>query len=185
MVDKLKDSRYAWMIKGLGADGPDPELKEKLMLFGQFIGDWNIIEARYPQSDGTEIKRQGEIHFGWVLDGRAIQDVWMTYQENPHRIVPAGTTIRFYDSKIDAWQSIWISPAQGVVQAFIGRKLKDEIVLESKTREGYPEKWIFSDITPKSFRWHSVETHDNGNTWQLTEEMRIRRNPTARATEIT
>jgi len=30
------------MIKGLGADGPDPKLKEKLMLFGQFVGDWEI-----------------------------------------------------------------------------------------------------------------------------------------------
>jgi len=29
-------------IKGLGADGPDPRLKEKLMLFGQFVGDWHI-----------------------------------------------------------------------------------------------------------------------------------------------
>lgn len=50
-------------IKDLVADGPDPQLKEKLMLFGQFVGDWDILEARYPQPDGTEIKRRGEIHF--------------------------------------------------------------------------------------------------------------------------
>jgi hypothetical protein len=53
-----------WAIKGLGADGPDAKLKDKLMLFGQFIGDWDIVEARYPQPDGTEIKKSGEIHFG-------------------------------------------------------------------------------------------------------------------------
>jgi hypothetical protein len=48
MVDRSKESRNAWMIKGLGADGPHSEFKEKLMLFGQFVGDWDIIEARYP-----------------------------------------------------------------------------------------------------------------------------------------
>jgi hypothetical protein len=168
------------MIKGLGADGPLPELKEKLMLFGQFVGDWDIIEARYPQPDGTEIMRKGEIHFGWVLDGRAIQDVWMIYKKNLRRVVPAGTTIRFYDHNLDAWYSTWISPGQGVVQTFMGRKVNDEIVLEGKTKEGYPENWIFSQIKPTSFQWRSVETHDNGKTWQLTEEMKIRRSSESR-----
>jgi hypothetical protein len=127
------------MIKGLGADGPHPELKEKLMLFGQFIGDWDISEARYPQPDGTEAKRKGEIHFGWTLDGKAIQDVWMIHKEDLRRAVPAGTTIRFYDRNLDAWHSTWISPDQGVVRTFIARKVNDEIVLEGKTKEGYPD----------------------------------------------
>jgi len=171
----VKRTRNVWAIKGLAAESPEPELKEKLKLFGQFIGDWDIVEARYPQPDGTDIKRQGEIHFRWILDGRAIQDVFMTFRENPRRLVPVGTTVRFYDPKIDAWRSTWTSPIQGAMQAFIGRKVKDEIVLESKTKEGYPEKWIFSEITPTSFRWRSVETHDNGKTWRLTEEMQVRR----------
>lgn len=181
MVNSSKESRNAWMIKGLGADGPHPEFKEKLMLFGQFVGDWDIIEARYPQPDGTEIKRKGEIHFGWILDGTAIQDVWMVYKENLRRMVPAGTTIRFYDHNLDAWYSTWISPGQGQgVQTFIARKVGDEIVLEGKTKEGYPENWIFSHIKPTSFQWRSVETHDNSKTWQLTEEMKIRRSSASR-----
>jgi hypothetical protein len=175
MVKKSRGSKTAWTIKGLGANSPDPELKEKLMLFGQFIGDWDIIEARYPQSDGTEIKRKGEIHFGWILDGKAIQDVWMMYKDNLRRTVPVGTTIRFYDPKLDAWRSVWISPDQNAVETFIARKVNDEIILESKTKEGYPENWIFSHIIPASFRWRSVETRDNGRTWRLTEEMKVRK----------
>ncbi len=178
MITKPNQPNNEPVIKGLGADSPDPDMREKLMLFGQFVGDWDIEEARYPQPDGTEIKRKGEIHFGWILDGRAIQDVWMTYQDDPPRAVPAGTTIRFYDPKIDAWHSIWISPLQGIIQTFIARKVGDEIVLEGKSKEGFPERWIFSDITDYSFRWRSVESHDNENTWQLTEEMKVRRKPT-------
>jgi hypothetical protein len=175
MVNKSKESSDVGMIKGLGAVGPDPSLKEKLMLFGQFVGDWDIVEARYTQADGTEVKLKGEVHFGWILGGSAIQDVWMGYREGTQRLVLFGTTVRFYDPKIDAWRSTWLSPIKGLVQTFIARKINDEIVLEGKAAEGHPEKWIFSQITPQSFRWHSEETHDNGKTWQLTEEMQIRK----------
>ena len=171
------EPRNRLMVEGLGADGPDPELREKLMLFGQFVGDWDIVEARYPQPDGTEIVRRGEIHFGWILEGKAIQDVWMTYKGNPPRAVPAGTTIRFYDPKIDAWHSIWISPKHGVIQTFIAQRVSEEIVLNGRTCDGYPERWIFSEIKPSSFRWRAVESHDNQETWKLTEEMHVQRRP--------
>jgi hypothetical protein len=163
------------VIPGLGASGPDPAMREKLMLFGQFVGDWDIIEARYPQPDGTDVKRRGEIHFGWILDGKAVQDVWMTHQGNPPRAVPAGTTVRFYDSKIDAWRCIWIAPKHASIQNFVARKVGEEIVLEGRTSDGYPERWIYSEITPTSFGWHAVESHDDQKTWMLTEEMRVQR----------
>jgi hypothetical protein len=162
-----------WEIKGLRADGPDLDLKEKLMLFGQFIGDWRIVEARYIRADGTWVKMKGEVHFGWILGGTAIQDVWMGCREGSEKVVLFGTTVRFYDPKIEAWRSTWLSPLKGLVQTFIGRRVNDEIVLELQTTDGYPEKWIFSQITAKSFRWHSEETHDNGKTWLLTEEMQL------------
>lgn len=152
------------------------EFKEELSLFGQFIGDWDIIEARYPRPDGTEVRRRGEIHFRWILEGRAIQDVWSMIDEKTGEAVPAGTTVRFYDSKLGAWHNVWISPRQHVVQPFVARKVKDEIVLEGKTPDGnHPEKWVFSEITSNSFRWRSEETQDGGKTWILTEEMRVRR----------
>src|SRR2546430_2464185 len=91
-----------WTIDGLGAEGPFPDFKEKLALFGQFVGDWVIEEARYPRPDGLELRSQGEIHFGWILDGRAVQDVFMTRDPDTGRAVPIGTTVRFYDPKRDA-----------------------------------------------------------------------------------
>ena len=155
----IVEAELGSVLKGLGADGPNPELKEKMMLFGQFVGGWEILEARFPQLDGSVIKRRGEIHFGWILEGRAIQDVWMAHEGTPPRPVPAGTTIRFYDSKSDAWRIIWIAPKHGIIQIFVGRPVGDEIVLEGQTVEGYPERWIFSDIRSDSFRWRAVESH--------------------------
>jgi len=162
-------------IEGLHTDGPSPETREKLMLFGQFVGDWDILDDRNLLPDGTWTVTRGELHWGWILDGRAVQDVWMSIDEKTHKAIPEGTTLRFYDQKIDAWHSIWISPTQGVVKTFVARQVGDEIVLEGRTAEGYPVKWIFSEITLDSFRWHSEETRDNGKTWTLKEEMQIRR----------
>ena len=146
------------------------------MLFGQFIGNWEI-EARYSQPDGTDIRRRGEVHFRWILNGLAIQDVWGMRTEHV-QFVPIGTTIRFYDRTIDAWRSTWIYPHHAVVQRFIGRKVGDEIVLESEPTEKKPERWIFSHITLSSFRWRAETTHDEGRSWQLTEEMQVRRSDT-------
>jgi hypothetical protein len=162
-------------IEGLNSDGPCPEFKEKLMLFGQFVGDWDIVGVQSPSPGGVAFKERGEVHFGWVLNGRAVQDVWMTYDEKSRRAIPVGTTIRVYDPAIDAWQSTWISVLRRSVQTFEARQVGEEIVLAGTTKEGYPERWIFSDIKPRSFRWHSEETHDRGKTWVLTEEMKIQR----------
>lgn len=170
MESAVKDA-----IEGLLVEGPNPEMKEKLMLFGQFVGDWDILEDRSLQPDGTWTTTRGELHWGWILDGRAVQDVWMWIDEKTGKLILEGTTVRFYDAKIDAWHSVWLAPRQGAVKTFVARKVGDEIVLEGKTAEGYPVKWIFSEITPDSFRWRAEETQDNGKTWTLKEEMRIRR----------
>jgi hypothetical protein len=47
MVTEPTQPNSRHVIEGLGADGPDPNMREKLMLFGQFVGDWDIVEARY------------------------------------------------------------------------------------------------------------------------------------------
>lgn len=160
----------AWELPGLGADGPNDALKEKLALFGQFVGDWDIVEARYPQPDGSVVVRRGKVQFRWILDGLAIQDIWSVLDEKSGRYFPAGTTVRYYDSAIDAWRSAWISPMQGEMQTFIGRKVGDRLVLElQNSRE---ERWVFSDIAPSSFKWHAERTDDDG-IWTVTETMRL------------
>jgi len=162
-VRELSTQDEVWTIKGLGSDGPYPEFKDELMLFGQFVGDWEL-EARYPKADGTEIRGNGEIHFGWILNGTAIQDTMTGVVENPppgFSKTGFGTMVRFYDPKIDAWHCVWIGPSVhggGVVETFKARKIADEIVLEGTNSKGFVERWIFSDITHDSFNWRAVAT---------------------------
>lgn len=163
-----------WKIHGLAADSPNPALGEKLQLFGQFVGDWDILEDRFFQADGTEFATRGEIHWNWILDGRALQDIWMFEDEGTKELVPAGTTIRFYDPDIDKWRSTWISPIQGAVVPFIGTKIGEEIVLEGKDPDsGEILRWIFSNISSDAFTWREERSSDAMANWRITERMQV------------
>lgn len=157
------------VIKDLLAAGPAPALKDKLMLFGQFVGDWKAQDKEFDLKGRLMYQGSGQIHFGWILYGTAIQDVWEGASDHPKNF---GTTVRVYDPTTDTWQSMWFDPANHIFQRLVGRKVGNNIVLETKTvKGGYPERWIFSEITPRSFHWHSEETHDGGKTWILTEDL--------------
>ncbi len=161
-------------IGELNAEGPNEKDKEKLMLFGQFVGDWDILECRFRRDDGTWDTTHGELHWGWILNGKAVQDVWKGVAGEEHEPADLGTTVRFYSLDLDAWHSIWISPTQDRVLNFVGRKVDEEIVLEAKDTKGKVLHWIFYDITADQFKWRAEESSD-GVSWQKTEEMLIRR----------
>ena len=170
----------ASLLQNLVARGPHPQHAGKLMLFGQFVGDWDL-DVTFHQPDGTTRQLTGEWHFGWVLEGRAVQDVWIVPalkepRETGQGHVGYGTTIRFYDPRLDAWHVTWNGVMNGSVFRFLARENGHEIVMEAKEREEDGlSRWIFSDVTPRSFRWRSVASNDGGKTWVVDQEMAARR----------
>ncbi|MGH7646620.1 MAG: hypothetical protein ACREND_00770 [Gemmatimonadaceae bacterium] len=166
----------------LHANGPAPDRADKLDLYGRFIGDWDA-EVITHSADGVAHHGRGEIHFGWVLEGRAIQDVWMIPRREDRRPdAPAmpvsgnwyGTTLRIYDPALDAWRIYWIDPATNSFRYQVGRRQGDDIVQEGSTESGARSRWSFTDITTDSFRWLGESSAD-GKTWRLVVEARARR----------
>jgi hypothetical protein len=166
------------LVEALHVPQPDPELARELMLFGRFVGSWRIDWFGLDK-DGAPAQAQGELHFGWVLGGRAVQDVWIMpgrHEPVPAQPLPAfhGTTIRFYDPSISAWRSIWINPISGRVRRFIGSRVDGDIVLISDEEDPWL-RWRFTEITERSARWLGELSDDHGATWTLEEEMRLTR----------
>jgi len=171
-------------LEGLVAGGPAADRADKLMLFGQFVGDWEADFTVYGP-DGAVGAEKAEWHFAWVLEGRAVQDVWIVPRRSERgkaSRVPSdyGTALRLYDPQIDAWRVVWASPVHGDLLTFVAREVGEEIVLEGTDADGSPMRWIFSDITPASFRWRRVFSTDGGASWQLHKEMSVRRVGAAR-----
>jgi hypothetical protein len=110
----------------LVASGPLAEYAEKLMLYGQLVGSWDIEATWYDQAGGRR-KGKGEWHFAWILGGRGILDVLFAAGSPPHKF---GTTLRCYDPARDAWHVIWMQPYVGEFVHLLGRKVGDRIVQE-------------------------------------------------------
>jgi hypothetical protein len=169
----------AALAAALSAEGPLADYEERLMLYGQFVGEWDFTWTGYDDDGAPVVTEQGEWIFGWVLEGRAVQDVWII-PSRERRGEPGapqgeyGTTIRVYDPAIDAWRVTWNGPVNGIRRTFFARQVGDEIVQEGETEDGKPLRWIFSRITATSFHWRSVAVVSGGHT-RLREEMDVRR----------
>ena len=55
------------------------------------------------------------------------------------------------------------------------RAVGDEIWIEGPDLKGRPLRWIFWQMTPRSFHWRGVVSEDDGQTWRLQEELEARR----------
>jgi hypothetical protein len=166
----------------LHAQGPDPERAEALKLYGRFVGSWDA-DITAQGADGISHRAAGEIHFGWVLQGRAIQDVWMIPRLADRKDAAAfpiagnwyGTTLRIYDPTIDAWRIYWIDPATNSFRQQIGCAQGENIVQEGTTETGAHTRWSFTKITANSFHWLGEAKPAGVPDWRLLVEVRANR----------
>jgi hypothetical protein len=160
----------ASFLAALGADGPAADRIGKMDLYGWLIGAWDLDVTRFVDG-GAPLRRKGEWHFGWVLEGRAIQDVWIVPPRGARHGDAAanrnsyGCTLRIYDPALDAWQIQWTDPVAQNFCSMIGRRDGDDIVQRGRNAAGQSIRWRFSDITPDSFLWRGEVSNDDGATW--------------------
>src|SRR2546423_8598734 len=118
--------RSASFAEIVGADGPNAEHADELMLFGQFVGSWDVAAKQFA-ADGTSKTLHGEWHFFWALEGRAIQDVIIS----PPRSERDGTrwamgdyqtAIRFFRPADRTWAATAISPPFNQVNRLVARE---------------------------------------------------------------
>jgi hypothetical protein len=150
----------------LHSHGPAADRADKLGLYAWLVGRWDMDGVIYLENGKHEAR--GEIHAGWVLEGRAIQDVW---------IFPGafyGTTLRVYDPGLDAWHILWSDPLKQYYSRQLGRASGNRIVQEGASDAGVRTRWSFTEITPSSFHW-TGERLVRGADWAIQAEFFARR----------
>jgi len=166
-------------IDTLAAPGPHPSLGAHAGTYARVMGSWTGTLHRY--KDGkVAASASVEAHFGWALEGRAVQDVWIT----PARADRAsstgagldwyGSTLRVFDPVTNAWNTVWTDPVSALRIELVGRRQGDDIV-QLGTRGGRPIRWTFSEITARSFTWRGHVLSFDGVTWELEVEMKFQR----------
>lgn len=163
------------LLDALGADGPSADRAGKIGLYGRFIGSWDLDVMHFPENAPMR-RRNGEWHFGWVLEGRAIQDVWIVPRRGQRGSGdgpgPYGTTLRIYDTKLDTWRIQWSEPVGQIFLQMIGRAEGDDIVQLGTDENGRMIRWSFREITDRSFLWRGESSIDGGTNWRLVTEFR-------------
>jgi hypothetical protein len=174
----MSGSRF---LEALGANGPAPDRGGKMDLYGRFVGSWDLDVVQFPEN-GVSRRRKGEWHFGWALEGRAVQDVWIVPPRGDLRqgdaaanINSYGTTLRVFDPRIDAWHIQWTDPVTQSYLRMIGRAQGDDIVQLGTTDDGRLIRWSFLEIAPDSFLWRGESSADNGTNWRVVTEFTAKR----------
>ncbi len=166
------------MVAVLSAPGPHPSLGDRARTWSRFVGTWDCDFGFYLE-DGSVKHTPGELEFGWVLDGRALQDLWITYPRQGEKERRIGTSIRFFDDEANTWRVVFVSPQHRAVLTVQGGEEGDRIVLRGQDVDGGQLRWSFNDIKDDSFTWRGEKSRDGGTTWKLEEEHRMRRRSSA------
>jgi hypothetical protein len=164
----------------LAAEKRSPDIPESEDLYGGLVGSWEL-DVRRNLVDVSDRGWKGEVHFGWVLEGRAVQDVWIVPRRSERNANLGktnnmfGTTLRVWDAQLKAWRVTWINPVTGSRNELVGRRSGKDIVQLGLDDDGLPVRWTFTDITNDSFRWTGESVEADGKTWKLLGEFRAKR----------
>jgi hypothetical protein len=163
-------------LQALAAVVRSPEIPASEDVYGWLAGSWTLRPLHYAGSDVSALGLEGEAHFHWALEGRAIQDVWIMPRRAARTpALPAtnnmyGTTLRVWDPSLRAWRITWINPVTGHRQEQIGRRVGPDIVQIGARADGTPTRWRFTEISPNSFHWIGESLAPDGATWRLEGE---------------
>lgn len=129
--------------KALTSQGKHPSIPEEDNWFGPLVGTWDM---EWIDGHGTEQERHvpGEWIFSWVLEGTAIQDIFICPSRQARKTktwpdAAYGTTIRIYHPGKRVWD-IFYGTAGETVQ-LEAKKENGQIVLTEITQKNM--KWIF------------------------------------------
>jgi hypothetical protein len=167
-------------LEALQAGGPSADRVEEMALYGWLIGAWDLDVVEF-LDDGSQCRRPGEWHFGWILQGRAIQDVWIVPPRGQRGYAAAtmpayyGTTLRIYDPRSGDWHIRYFDPAVQALLTMTGRREEDAIVQLGTNEAGQAVRWSFDEITPDGFLWRGEWSADGGASWRRRVEFRARR----------
>jgi hypothetical protein len=166
---------YSDAIGVLAADGPHASLGDQAKVMEALVGSWDV-DYMDISKDGRQIHRTGQFIVSWVLDGRAIEDVWIVDPAEGRQEREVYADIRYFDAKSRSWPTVFIDPEHGSVAKFAGGATADgRLVLQSPDL-GHPQnRWSFIDIQQETCVFRDEYSVDGGVSWQLQAEYRMKR----------
>jgi hypothetical protein len=149
--------------KKLPAAGSNAEASQNA-LFDQLVGTWDV-RYEFTDKNGKLRSNRGQVHYSWILGGKALQEIWTSDSESKD-LLPFGTTIDFYDLKRQRWTAVWIYPAEGMAMIMTGGDVNGSFVLTGHDQSGALQRWSTSVGQRDSIVIRAEISNDEGKTWR-------------------
>lgn len=163
-------------FSALAAPDRSPDIPESADVYGWLCGSWHLDVLRYRGVDVAARGLKGEVHAARVLEGRAVQDVWIMPRREDREADPVrtmnmyGTTLRSWDASIQAWRIAWTNPVTGHREEQVGRRNGADILQEGTRADGTKTRWTFTEITADAFHWRGEALYPDQPAWTLEAE---------------
>jgi hypothetical protein len=164
------------LATALQAVSPHSTMSEPAKVFTRLIGAWDVEYTDFT-SAGKTLHRTGELQFGWVMDGRVLQDLWIVNPTEANKEREVYTDLFYFEPKSGSWHAASVDPYAASVATFVGGAIgNDRIVLESQDLDPkQPHRWSFNGISADSLVFRDETSNDGGKTWQLKSEYHMKR----------
>jgi hypothetical protein len=151
-------------------------LGDQAQIPARIVGTWDVEYTDFAK-DGKAIHRTGEFIVEWVMDGRALQDLWIVNPSGTRKEREVYTDLHWFDAKSRTWRAAFVDPEHGSLAEFTGGPVgNDRFVLETQDLgSNQTNRWSFNDIRSDSFTWRDEASSDGGNTWKILAEYRMKR----------
>jgi hypothetical protein len=139
--------------------------------FDFYFGTWKVrnrkLKERLKGSNEWE-EFESRVVARRVWGGKANMDEYEADSPSGHI---QGMTVRLYNPKTQQWSLYWANSANGTLDVPLIGSFKDGRgeFYDQEFFEGRSiyVRFVWSDITPKSFRWEQAFSADGGKTWEV------------------
>lgn len=107
------------LVTVLKATSPHPSLGDQAEVLSRLVGTWDVEYTDFGK-DGKANHRTGQFIVGWVLDGRALQDVWIVNPSGTRKDREVYAYVHYFDPKARTWGATFFDPAHGSIARFTG-----------------------------------------------------------------
>jgi hypothetical protein len=158
-----------------------PDIPESADVYGWLCGSWDLAVLRYRGIDVSAQGLTGEVHAARVLEGRAVQDVWIMPRHADRAAPPDramnmfGTTLRSWDPATRVWRIAWTNPVSGHYELQSGNWDGADILQTGRRVDGAQTRWRFTEITADSFHWRGEALYPDQGEWKLEGEFLAKR----------
>jgi hypothetical protein len=173
--------RQSDFFSQLAASTRSPDIPESADLYGWLCGSWDLDVLCYRGVNVAGRGLRGEVHAARVLEGRAVQDVWIMPRGDERRsdsdrtMNMYGTTLRSWEAATQSWRIAWTNPVRGHHEEQVGHWNGRDILQEGSRPDGTKTRWTFTDITADSFHWRGEALYPGESTWTREAEFLAKR----------